>query len=103
MRRETGKDLHLQDIKFCVNMTGTVVGLAEKGGRNVAAARKKKVCGGVCLPGIQTDKAGYTQLFYGVFIVLCVSGTAGDEYGGSCHGGFLPEARCFILILCRFR
>lgn len=83
LRRETGKDLKLQDIQFCVDVAGAVVGLTEKGGRDVAAAGEQKVCGIVRLDGIHADKAGNAHPSYDIFIVSGVLGTTGDQYGGS--------------------
>lgn len=97
LRRETGEDVELQDIKFCVNVVGAVVGLTEKGRRDVAAAWEKKMRGVVRLTGIQTDRAGNAHPSYCVFIVSGVFGTTGDQYGGSGHGGFLPAESYFIL------
>ncbi len=81
--RETGKDLKLQDIQFCVDVAGAVVGLTEKGGCDVAAAGEQKVCGIVRLGGIHADKAGNAHPSYNIFIVSGVLGTTGDQYGGS--------------------
>lgn len=60
---KAGKDFKLQDIKRSIDMKGAVVGLAEKGGCDVAAAGKKKVRGGVRPIGVQTDKTGNAQPF----------------------------------------
>ena len=62
-------------------MAGTVVGLAEKGGRNVAASREKQMCRCVCSPGIQAGKKGNIQLYQGVFVVFCAFRAACNEYG----------------------
>ncbi len=78
LRHETGKDGKLQDIKLRVDVAGAVVVLSEKGGCDITAAGEKKVGGGVCLTGIQTDHAGDAQSFYHVFIVFCIPGTPGD-------------------------
>lgn len=89
LRCKTGEDFELEDIQLRVDMAGAAVGLPEEGGRDVAAAREKKVGGVVGLGGICADKAGDAQLFYKAFIVFCVLGTTCDEYGGSGHGGIL--------------
>lgn len=81
--RETGKDLKLQDIQFCVDVAGAVVGLTEKGRRDVAAAGEQKMCGVVRPSGIHADRAGNAHPFYDIFIVSGVLGTTGDQYGGS--------------------
>lgn len=83
LRRETGEDVELQDIKFCVNVAGAVVGLTEKGGRDVAAAGEQKVCGIVRPGGLHADKAGNAHPSYDIFIISGVLGTTGDQYGGS--------------------
>ncbi len=79
--RKAGKYFKLQDVKFCVDMAGTVVGLAEKGGRNVVASREKQMCRCVCSPGIQAGKKGNIQLYQGVFVVFCAFRAACNEYG----------------------
>lgn len=94
---KTGEDFKLKDIKFCVDMAGAVVSLSEEGGCDVASAREKKVRGGVRLTGIQTDKTGDAQSFYGVFIIFGVLGTTGDQYGGSRHGRIL-FAECYYIL-----
>lgn len=67
-----------------------MVGLAEKGGGNVATAGEKQVGGAVSPIGIQTDETGNAQPLYRVFIVFSVPGAAGDQYG-RIHGGFLSS------------
>ena len=95
--RKTGKNLKLQDVKPGVHAVGAVVGLAEKGRGDVAAAREKKMRGVVCLTRVETDKAGNAHPSYCVCIVFGVLWTTGDQYGGSGHGGILSAGSYFIL------
>ncbi len=77
---KTGEKLELQDVQFGVHIVGAVVCLAEKGGRNVAAAGEKQMGGLLCVFGGQQGAVGDAQTFQDFFIVLRIFTAACDDH-----------------------
>ena len=77
---EKVKDLKLEDIQLGVDGAGAVVMLAEKGGRDVAAARKDEVVGGGCFFLAESVEYPCTKGAESPFIILCVPASSGNDY-----------------------
>lgn len=74
------EDLKLKDIQLGVDGAGAVVVLAEKGGRDVAAARKDEVVGGGSFFLAESGEYPCTKRTEGPFIILGVPASSGNDY-----------------------
>ncbi len=79
---EAGEELKLQKVQFSVYVSGTVVRLAEKGGRDIAAAGEEQMGGMVCGLRKQKGTVGDAQPFQRFFVVLGSFAAACDDHGG---------------------
>lgn len=78
---KTGEKLKLQNVQFRIHVSGTVIRLAEKGGRYIAAAGEKQMSGLIRGLGMEGGMAGDAQTFQGFFVVFCIFTAACYEYG----------------------
>lgn len=78
---EAGEELKLQKVQFSVHVSGTVVRLAEKGGRDIAAAGEEQMGGMVRGFRKQESMVGDTKPFQRFFIVLGRFTAACDDHG----------------------
>ena len=74
------EDLKLEDIQLGVDGAGAVVALPEKGGRDVAAARKDEVVGGGSFFLAESGEYPCTKRTEGPFIILGVPASSGNDY-----------------------
>ena len=74
------EDLKLEDIQLGVDGAGAVVVLAEKGGCDVAAARKDEVVGGGSFFLAESGEYPCTKRTEGPFIILGVPASSGNDY-----------------------
>lgn len=103
---KAGEKPKLQKVELCVHVSGTVIRLAEKGGRNVAAAGEEQMRGPICGFVLKGGAVGDTQPFQRFFVIFCIFTAAGDDDGGERgHGGSFLQWESVILfyILCRRR
>lgn len=74
------EDLKLEDIQLGVDGAGAVVVLTEKGGCDVAAARKDEVVGGGSFFLAESGEYPCTKRTEGPFIILGVPASSGNDY-----------------------
>lgn len=97
---KTREKLELENVKFGVHIAGTVIRLAEKGGRNVSAAGEKQMGG--LFRGLRTEGGtmGDTQPFQRLFVVFSIfTAACDDDRGKRRHGDSFLQLKKELLYL----
>lgn len=79
---KAGEKLELQDVELGIHISGTVIRLAEKGRRNIAAAGEEQMGGMVCRFRKQKGMIWDAQFFQHLLVVLGIFTATCDDYGG---------------------